>query len=180
MKYILSVFIFLFFGCSAKPNFIYVKEPVLNSAKKCNCSLAVKEIELPYYLEDAKVPYIKDGEIKFFDDTYFADNPQEFVTKRTVKILKNTLTNRVYIYPWNSQKIKYILSIDIQKCIAKGKLVSFTADWTLFDKNKNIIKSSTYHDSITIKNLSAKEVVFGMQKLFDRFINNTARKISGF
>ena len=180
MEHILSVLILLFLGCSQKQSFIYVDSPVVNTHKKCNCSLAVKEISLPYYLEDAKVPYIKDGKIEFFPDTYFADDSSEFATKRAVDILKKTLTNRVYIYPWNSKDVKYILSIDIQKFITKDKVVSLTARWTLFDKDKHIIKSSIYHDSISLTKVSAQNSVDAMKILFDRFIEKTARKISGF
>ena len=45
---------------------------------------------------------------------------------------------------------------------------------------KRVIKSSIYHDSIKVQDFSAEAIVSGMQKIFDRFIENISRQISGF
>jgi len=178
MKYILSVMIVLFLGCSQK-SYVFVDEPKSDMSCKKDISLGVKEISLPYYLEDAKVPYIKDSRVEFFKNSDFTDDTTSFATKRAMWILRDCLSERVYEYPFSEHSIEYILEVDIQKLITIKDSVVLDGSWRVYDKNKRLIKSSNYHDSIQIKNFSAKDSIDGMSELFDRFIKNIARNISG-
>jgi len=177
MKYLFLIFIVLFFGCSQK-SYIYIDEPKVSLVKKKDISLGLKEISLPYYLDDAKIPYVKDSKVKFFKDSEFSLDASEFATKRAMDILRASLTSRVYEYPFSKGAIKYILEIEIRKFITVKNTVELKAFWRVFDKNKKLIRSSTYHDSILLKNITAQECAKGMQILFDRFIKNIARKLS--
>ena len=176
MRYIFLLF--LIFGCSSKPSYIYVKEPQIEQTKGCNCSIAVKEVELPYYLEDAKIPYISDGKIEFFGNSYFAEDAKEFATKRVRDILTTT-SKDASIYPWNSKKSDYILQLDVRELIAKEKdsKVKIFAKWKLFNQDKDIVLSSTCRDTMSLQDFNKKEVLNGMRELFDRCIDTIARKI---
>ena len=177
MKYLFLIFVVLFSGCSQK-SYIYIDEPKLSVIKKNDISLGVKEISLPYYLDDAKIPYVKNSKIEFFKNSEFSSDASEFATKRAMDILRASLTSRVYEYPFSNGAVNYILDIEIRKFITVKNRVELKAFWRLFDKNKRLIKSSTYHDSILLKDFSAQECAKGMQILYDRFIKNIARKLS--
>ena len=177
-KIFFSLFFVMLFllGCSQKQDFIYIKEPQkFHFLKKCKKTVSLKEIQFPYYLEDGKIPYLKDGKINFFDE-YYATDSEEFITKRAVKILSR-IFHDVKIYPWNDGDL--ILKIQIDELIAKKNKVFLQGFWILRDKNNKILQKYIYKKQMLIKKLDVKEVVLAMQVLFDQFINDISRKICG-
>ena len=173
MKYLISLVVVFLVGCSTRSEYIYIPEPHVVKVKEFKRDISVKEVVLPYYLQEGKIPYIKDGKIEFLDE-YFSDNAVGFTTKRVVEILKKSFSSqRVYIYPWSPNK-SYILQIDIDKFIADDKNVYLKGDWRFYNPNHKLINFSSFYKT---KPISNKSVPLVMKSLFDDFIVSIAKRI---
>jgi hypothetical protein len=174
MKYfIVSLFVILFLGCSGKGEFVYIPTPKVKEVKKYDNYISVKEVVLPFYLQEAKIAYIDGTKIKFYHD-YFSDDATEYATKRVIDILKQALsTQKISKYPWADEKGD-ILEIEIQKFISDQKRVYLVASWKLYDNDFELKASGTFDDK---KMIGDKEVISIMKDLFDNFIVDIAKRI---
>ena len=72
MKYILVFITFFILGCSfggKKIEYLvtYPPTPLKVVSHNKNKIVGLMDIELPYYLQDGKLPYLKDNKVGFFD-----------------------------------------------------------------------------------------------------------------
>jgi len=173
MRYIYIAMMFLFFGCSSKTGYIYIPDPKVEVVKKTHKAISVKDVQLPYYLQDSKIAYIDGKKIEFLD-RYFSSDATEFTTKRVIQLLKSSLaSDEIYHYPWG-KKSSYLLEIDIDKFISDEKRVYLKASWRLFDKDMKLKKSGKFYKTTLLK---SKERVDAMRELFDTFIVDIAKRI---
>ncbi len=171
MKYILIFLTIFLIGCTSsvkKSDYLVTTLPTIVNTTRFSKVVAVSDIELPYYLQDGKIPHVVDGKIEFFD-SYFADDAEEFIKKRAIYILKNRFKD-AFDYPWKSKSADLILKIYIKKFITVDKTITLEASYEFYTKKKKLVKKDEYQKSKKLKDVDEKEILRAMEKLFDEFI----------
>ncbi len=173
MKYILTILMIFILGCSGKINYLLVKPPTICKVKIKNLSLGVRDIGLPFYLQDGKLPYAKANKIEFFD-SYFAKDAEEFIKKRAINILQNYYKD-AFDYPWENKRADLIVQINIKRFITINKTLTLNASYDILNKNKKVIKRKNFHKSLRLAKVNENTVLEGMEELFDEFINSISQ-----
>ncbi len=173
MKYIVLFLSFFIFGCTAqvkKSSYIITNQPKTFKQNLSPLVVGVEDIELPYYLEDGKIPYVKNNKIEFFN-SYFTDDAEDFIKQRAIDILKNRYKD-AFDYPWESKSANYLLKIHIKEFITTNNILNLKATYEFYSKNKKLIKQKFFTRSKSLKVADEKEILKAMQELFDEFIND--------
>jgi len=173
MKYILVFTAFFILGCSfggKKIEYLVTYPPTPLKVVSHNKSkiVGLMDIELPYYLQDGKLPYLKHSKVIFFD-IYFANDGEEFFKKRALRLLLPSFKD-VINYPWDNKKSNIIMKIIIKNLIANKNKITLDAYYIIYDAKKKVIKKEKFHNTLAINSLKKEEVLQKMLNLFDNFL----------
>ena len=169
----LVVFLMIFIsGCSSiqKITYLIAPKPTISKQIVFKKVVGVEDIELPYYLQDGKIPYVKDGKIEFFN-SFFANSPEDFIKKRAINILKNSYKD-AYDYPWENKSADLLLKIYIKKFITIKNTLVFEASYEFYSKDKKLLKRESFKRSIVINEISDRKILSSMMRVFDEFISS--------
>ena len=171
MKYFLVLITLFIFGCSAgskKIEFMIAPSPLPQKPTSINKIVGLWDIELPYYLENGKLPYLQNAKVSFFD-AYFANDSEEFFKKRA-KILLLSSFKDVTNYPWDNKKTDLTIKIIIKDLIADENKITLDAYYIIYNNKKKVIKKEKFHNTLAINSLKKEEVLQKMLNLFDDFL----------
>jgi len=171
-KYILLLIGSLIVGCSVTSNNYFIfKEPTVKGKYKKNLSdkiIGIEKIILPEYMQQSKIVIqTSPTEIKYLDNSLWAEDMENSLTKKLITIIQKSFKNsRVYSYPWGvATEPKIRISILINRYISYSGYVYLEGNWTI--KNKSVYKNHQFNIKIATQQ-DIKSIVSNMNIAFDK------------
>ncbi len=170
-KYILLSISSLIIGCtSTSKNYFIFKEPTVNGEYKRAIlnTIGIEKIILPEYMQQSQIVIqTSSAEIKYLENSLWAENMENSLTKKLITIIQKSFNNpRVYSYPWGVATEPTIkISILVNRFISYNGDIYLEGNWTT---NKNsVYKTNLFNIKIATKQ-DVKSIVSNMNIAFDK------------
>jgi len=177
-RLLLSLMALILASCSSKQVTYIFPDAKVSAISHTNVQIGVQKVKIPSYLDSEKI-LIKDG-IKIKElNANFATSPDKLLTQKAIDTLKKVLNNpNVFLYPWDIDRKKgYIVDIRVDNFLYSNGSINLKGSYYIKLSNGTTIASKNFNLS-KVSSSNIDDIVVGLGELFDRVIEEIAKKIA--